>query len=452
MADPLFTVGGLASGIDSSSIIDKLVALEQKPLDLLKAKQSAFNLQISTLATLTSKLAALQTAANDLSTGGALGLKTVSSNTSFTAVPGSSGTAGAYDLQVQSLATAAKWRSTGLAPTDTLHGGTFTLSAGDPNAVPPPVSYSIPVTPGASLADIAFGIRQSGAPVSAVVLDDGTKKYLSITAMQTGTPMSVGFTPDAGTGVDPTAGADVVSKPPTSATFTLDGLSFTRPSNVVADALPGVAFTLKSAGGPAETLSIANDPDATQAKLKTFADAYNSVMSLVQGQLSPSKDTDRSKTLAGDSVVRSLQSALQKLGSSQVAGLSTVRSLADAGLKTGRDGTLSVDSAALTKAMARDPAALNALFSDPAGGVGKLATSLVAAYTASGSGLLVSDGNGLTKRVKDMDTQAANIQHRIDSFRASLVAQFTAMESVVSGLKASGNFLTQQMASMSNSK
>ena len=46
-----------------------------------------------------------------------------------------------------------------------------------------------------------------------------------------------------------------------------------------------------------------------------------------------------------------------------------------------------------------------------------------------------------------MDSQADQMQTRLDSFKANLTAQFTAMEQIVSSLKTTGNFLTQQAAS-----
>jgi flagellar capping protein FliD len=49
-----------------------------------------------------------------------------------------------------------------------------------------------------------------------------------------------------------------------------------------------------------------------------------------------------------------------------------------------------------------------------------------------------------------MDTQADDMQARVDAFKANLTAQFTAMEQIVSQLKTTGNFLTQQSTSASS--
>jgi flagellar hook-associated protein 2 len=538
MADPVFTVGGLATGMDTQSMIDKLVALESQPLTLLKKHESGFKAQVSALGDITSKLSALRTAAQNLADSGVLGLKATSTNSSFSATPGSSAVAGSYDVQVQQLATPAKWRSAAIGAADQVKGGTLTItpSSGTP--------ISITVTDGMSVENLASAIRNSGAPVSAVVLSDDAGKHLSLKSYATGsaaptisfsetgsTGASLGLQPierwesaafgsgdtvkggtlnvtasdgtpfaitipdgkslqeavDAinaggapisavvikdtqgahlsitGTGGDTptvsfvedatptgTKSFGLQSKQASDAIFSVDGLTFTRSSNTVTDALPGVTLQLTSAGGatgPTETLSIENDTDATKANLQAFVDAYNGVMQLVQKQLNVTEATDRASTLAGDPVVRMLQQSLQKLGSS-IVGSSSVRSLADLGLATQRDGTLSIDSTTLAAAIGRDPNAVNKIFSDPTSGISKLAYYLVDSFSGP-TGLLVMRQNGLNKQIEQMDDQAADMQTRIDTYRQTLMQQFTAMENVVSQYKTIGTFLTQQSNSSS---
>ncbi len=457
MATSTFNVSGLSTGMDTQSMIDKLVSLEQQPLTRLKSQQAAFKSQVSALGDLASKLSALQTAADDLGSGGVLGVKATSTNSAFTATPGSSAAAGSYDVAVASLASAAKWRSGGFASGGTLSAGTFTLSVNG-------ASYprdGIPVTAGESLAQLARDINKSGAPVSATVLNDGTSNYLSITATSTGySGADSNSQIQVSLGTDPRfdSSIDAWSQPARNAVFYVDGLKYTRQSNTVADALPGTTLQLQkvspsdSSGAPTpETLTLANDTTSTQAKLQTFVDAYNAVMALVQKQTNVSSNTDRSTTLAGDPTVRSLQRALQSVGSSTVSSLLTVRSLADLGVKTARDGTLSIDSDTLSAAVARDPAAVNAIFADPASGIGKLTSTLVNTYAAPSSGLLSIRQQGLNSQISSMDDQAASLQARVDAYRQTLVDQFTAMETVVGQYKSIGTFLTQQSnASSSN--
>ena len=450
MSQPLLSVGGLASGMDTQSIVDKLVQLESQPLTALQQHQSAYGSQVSALGDLASRLGALETAATGLASGGTLALQATSTNTAFSAVPGSAALAGSYAVQVESLASPAKWRSGPIAPTDALKAGSLTLSIG--GVTYPPASSPILIDGTTTLGGLAGAIRASGAPVSVSVLDDGTSQYLSITTTASGysgtdptTALQVNFdygaTPPA-TGVDP--GAASWHQDAINAVFYVDALKFTRASNTVTDALPGTALTLKSAGGPAETLAIATDPAGTATRLQTFVDAYNGIMTAVQKQLTVDPNTDRTTTLAGDSTVRMLQQDLQALVSSQVGGLGAVRTLADLGVKTQRDGTLTLDQSTLAGAVAREPAAVNAIFADASSGIASLVSARVGTYTAATTGLLSLRQNGLQAQIRAMDDQAASMQARIDAFRDGLARQFAAMEDVVSQLKSIGSFLTSQ--------
>jgi flagellar hook-associated protein 2 len=440
----VFTASGLASGIDTGSIVDQLVSLESRPLNQLRARQSGMKTQVSTLASIASKLAALSAAAKDLGDAGVLGTKTVSTNDAFTAVPGSTATAGRYGIEVQTLARAAKWRSGAFATGATHAGGTLTLTVQGKTYDP------ITVADGASLADVAAAIRAQGAPVSATVLSDGTRSYLSITARDTGHPLTglpadalgVSFTPAASPTGQLPAYAEIEAA--SNATFEVDGLAFTRQSNTVSDALPGVTLTLRKGLAPVEDLVVANDPEATKARLQKFVDAYNGVMSVLQRQLSPEEGSDRNASLQGDAAIRGLQRRMQALVTAAVPGLGTTSTLADLGVKTARDGSLSIDATTLDKAVARDPAAVNGLFSTGTTGLSALAGELVTSYTRAGDGVLVARQNGLNQSIKTLDTQAASMAARIEAFRKNLLRQFAAMEETVSGYKAIGSFLTSQ--------
>jgi flagellar hook-associated protein 2 len=435
-----FQAGGLSSGLDTNTIIDKFVQLRSVSLTQLQATQSGYKTQISTLGDLTSKLAALDDATHALSTGGVLGAKTTTTNTAFRAVPGAGAVAGEYTVQVQALAQAAKARSAAFSPDDTVQGGTLDLLVQGQ-------TYSVTIPDASTLQEAASAIRASGAPVSAVVIDDGSRRYLSITSIKAGFPLD-GLASDALSVTETTTG--VSGRPLTmgmtqvaqNATFTVDGLTFTRQTNQVVDAVPGTTLTLSTQGGPAENLSIAFDVDATSAKLKTFVDAYNAVMAVVQGQLAVSPQADRSKLLVGDLSIRTLQSRLQTLVSATVGGATNVRALADLGVKTNQDGSLSIDATTLAGAMARDPGAVNALFTTSATGLGALTTALADSFTRASDGILTLRTSSLSTKVKEMDAEAIRLQDRLDAYRNLLVAQFTAMEQLVSSLKNSSNYLT----------
>jgi flagellar hook-associated protein 2 len=450
---PLFSVGGLASGLDTQSIIDGMVKIEQQPLDTLRQQQTGFKSQVSLIAQLVSKISDLRSAADGLANSGALGLKATSSNVDFTATPSSQATAGTYDVSVQSLASAAKDRSaafdSGAAP---VKGGTLQLTVQG-------VAYDpITITDGESLADVAGAIRGLGAPISAQVVSDGTHSYLSITNLATGytgsDPSSALQVTETSTGSTGQALGLATIHSATNANFTVDGLAYTRQSNIVTDAIQGTTLALKGQSNITEGLTVDYDSDATAANLQKFADAYNAVINFAQTQLAagtPDSGVDRNSTLAGNSSLRSLVADMQGMVTS-VVGNGNVRTLADLGFKTNfQDGTLSIDTTKLASTLAANPLAINDVFAHAQLGVAPLTDALTRRYTDVVDGVLTSTTKSLNNRIKDMDTQADQMQARLDAFRDNLVTQFTAMEQVVSGLKATGNFLTQQSTAAAKS-
>lgn len=465
------TASGLVSNIDTAAIVDQLVSLESRPIALLKSRQSAFKTQVSLLGDIISRLSALETAAKDLGSTGVLAAKVTSSNAAFTATTGTGALSGRYAVRVDQLAQASKWMSAGFdAATAGVQGGTLSITVkGTTYPAPAPDGPGpITITDGMSLSDVAYAIRQSGAPVSATVLNGWDSvagkavSYLSITARDTGftaadgpsSALSIAFTPTGGAGKDPAFAETQAAR---NALFNVDGVDFVRETNTVTDAIAGVTLglkqgpTLPATTGTAEDLVLTTDADATRAKLQKFVDAYNGVMSLVQRQLNVTKDTDRASTLAGDSAVRGLQARLQTILTNQVDGLPGVRTLADVGVKTAKDGSLSIDATTFAAALGRDPAALDALFSTSTNGLATFVSTLVQEQTRASDGVLTNRQKGLNTRIRSMDDQAAALQRRVDAFKLNLQKQFTAMETTISNLKASGNYLAAALASSSSS-
>jgi flagellar hook-associated protein 2 len=445
-----FRASGLATGIDTGAIIDQLIKIGTQPIDLLRQRQSGMAAQVSTLGDLVSKLQDLSKTATTLGDGGTLGTKVSSTSTGFSATSDAKAIAGRYDVKVGTLASAAQQRSAAFTDgTSPVRGGTLDMTVmGKP--------YQVVMPDGATLADVALLIRQSGAPVNATVLSNGSAAYLSITNLNTGFPLT-GVAADAlsitetTTGVLGQALGAAETQPAGNASVTVNGLPFTRQSNTATDVIPGVTLTLKATTAATESLVVDNDVEGTAKNLQKFVDSYNSVLKLVQAQLQPAANTDRTVTLAGDGALRNLQATLHRVLTT-VVGSSDVRSLADVGVKSSRDGSLTLDSTALGKAVALDPSAVNDLFSKTSTGLGAVVKGLVDAATNSVDGTLITRKKGLNDNIRRMDTQADLMQARLDAYRDQLVSQFTAMEKVVSGLKATGNFLSQQTSSLSGGR
>jgi len=196
--------------------------------DQAQAEQAAYKVQISTLATLTSKLQALQSATDGLATSGLAPITADSTYADFTAT-GSAPAEGSYTVQVTTMAQAVKMRST-----------TFS-SAQDPNAlgltgnlqfsidgVTSP-STAINMT-GKSLSALAEAINQQVPQVTAAVVYTGSAYALSVTRNSTGYSTTQG-------GALQVIGGDGLSLQPIqqaqNASLKVDNLQVTSQSNTI---------------------------------------------------------------------------------------------------------------------------------------------------------------------------------------------------------------------------
>src|SRR3954451_8457275 len=125
MASSGISFGGLASGLDTNSIIDQLMAIERQPQDKLKLRQTTIDARKSALSDVASRLKNLRLAAQDLKSPTLwLDTQTIGVNdpTKLTATrTGGAGT-GAYQVYLTQLASASQhwvsYPSTPLAADD----------------------------------------------------------------------------------------------------------------------------------------------------------------------------------------------------------------------------------------------------------------------------------------------------------------------------------------------
>src|SRR4051812_30406162 len=191
MATSVSTInfGGLASGLDTNTIVDQLMAIERQPQTRLKLKQQQIDVRKSALSDIESRLKNLQLAAQDLKSPTLwLDTQTVDVNdpTKVAAVrTGGAGTGG-YQVQIDTLASASQHWFQYTAPTvdQTI---TFDYGGTDP-LVTPTKHYSVTLAAGASIDDAANAVNSSSdSPVyaSVITLSDGTKQ-LAFSSKTTG--------------------------------------------------------------------------------------------------------------------------------------------------------------------------------------------------------------------------------------------------------------------------
>ena len=164
-----FSLGGLASGIDTNALVEGLMGVARQPSDQLAAKKTQVDGASATVSTFSSKLSALKTAALALTTNvGFASSVASSSDPSVVATATGSVSAGSFAVTVGKLARAQKTRSTATPETGALGmAGSLDIQVGGS----PANLKNVAIVATDTLADIASKISSSGARVTASVLN-----------------------------------------------------------------------------------------------------------------------------------------------------------------------------------------------------------------------------------------------------------------------------------------
>lgn len=364
------------SGLDTESIITQLMKIEQQPLLKLQSQQAtvltrktAWNAVKSELDSLSTKIDALRQTTAFTAKSASVSDKTVlSASASTTAVEGR------YDILVTSLASAQTAQSKGFSGIDDAlaFSGTITLNG-----------QSISIAATDSLRTVAAKINAtSGVGASATILQTSTSEYrMILTSSTTGIDGAMDFGADMTTWkdlgvVETVDGLDVVNEivAAQDAAFTVNGVQFTRSSNSVTDAIPGLTLSLteardaSGAGGQA-TVTVAFDDSALVSSVKAFITEYNNMIDTVGKYTTWDAETLEAGPLFADSLVTNLMSGLRSLVITEVDGASdTYSTLQSIGISTGaigsysKDGKLTLDETKLTAALKADRNAVAVLF------------------------------------------------------------------------------------------
>ncbi|ODP31178.1 flagellar filament capping protein FliD [Pandoraea sp. ISTKB] len=388
---------GIGSGLDVNALVKSLMTPATNKLTLLQNQEAAYNTKLSAIGQLQSALSAFQTSLGTLSSAAQFlqVAAAVGDNTILQATADSTANVSQYSINVTQLAQAQSLTTTGFSSQTstigtgastkvtitlgTITGGTltdgkYTGASFAANASSSPINLTIDSSNN-SLTGIRDAINaQNGDAVATIVNDgSGTPYRLVLTSKTTGQNMSMKI--DVAAGGDPTV-TNLLANDPTgtqnltqtsaaqNANLTINGLAVTSATNTVTKSVTGVTLTLSKTGSTTVTTS-RNTSAVTQA-VQSFATAYNTLQTTI-GKLTAFDSAGNGANngpLIGDSTVQLVQNRLTQILNGKLPGVGStgLASLAQVGVGFNKDGTLSVDTTALNKAMS-SPNGFNALAS-----------------------------------------------------------------------------------------
>ena len=443
-------IGGLATGVDTDTLVQRLLDVERRPLNLLQTRKVKFQALATAFTDLNGKLVSLKTRTDALKDPATFFGRSVSSSddTVATATASNGVVKGTFTLTTSALAkgsiAAASVTKSALTATVASGDETFQFKLGATGTV-----VSMAVTGATTLDQLVTAINVANAGVKATTVNTGTVETpaykLVLTSNGTGAANNIVVVHDGTTlGVANTQTA-------TDAAFTVAGLgSFTRSTDTFSDVIDGVTITLKAASGSTD-LAVDYDKTATQNKVQALIDAYNDVIRTIDSQTAPTKSADGRVTagaFSGDSIPRVIRLSLASTVTSKVTG--AFERLADVGVTTQRDGTLALDATKFQKALTDNAAGLSTLVSGTAtkDGLADLLSARLDAATKSLTGTIAVRQDGITSTIKNLQKQIDDGLGRLDATERTLRAKFNNLEQIVSRTQRTGNSLLGQLAQL----
>jgi flagellar hook-associated protein 2 len=193
---------GIASGINYDELVTNLIAVESRPITILQQRQADYQLEISSVLLLSTRLSSFKSAVDTLDDREQFNTKTASvTSTSdgvelLSASASSAAAVGSYDIEVNQLAAADKKASQGWVDQNTTAiasgSGTFRFKVGTAGAV-----TAISVTDTMTLQGLRDAINSAGAGVTASIINDstGSNPYrLILSADDTGSSNTIDIT------------------------------------------------------------------------------------------------------------------------------------------------------------------------------------------------------------------------------------------------------------------
>jgi flagellar hook-associated protein 2 len=371
----MFSIDGLVSGFDTSTIVESLLQFQQAQVDKFNARKAEITTKQTAFKGIEAQLLTLRTSMGRLNRtqSSVFGLSSAkSSNEEIATVVADHGaTPGVYQISVESLATAQQLASQGFAnETEQVASGTITIQVGNR------AEQTIEIGPGNNTLDgFIASINDQVKDISAsLVKDQSTNTYrILLASRHTGAANTINITSDldSSSGSIPDFSGPAVQEANNAVVKLGSGpgaLSAEYASNQIEDLISNVTMDLKKASpGQLVTVSVQRDTSAAKEAIQTFVEDFNSIIEFIDGQTRFNAETNQASPLLGNRSVTSIKNRLLTAVSNTVSSGGNLTRLSQIGIDLDTKGRLLINSNRLDQALKGeldnvDPNAIRGLF------------------------------------------------------------------------------------------
>lgn len=370
-----FNIGGLASGLDTNSILSQLMQIERIPITQLQSRQSALKKVDDAWAGINTRLSGFRAAIDAIKSPAKFDafISHTSSKTDVISVTSTgAATPGAVQLTVEQLAYAGQ-RASGdefNASTDAIGARTMSITVGGE-------TWNLDPADDTTVAEFVTSINNSGAPVRAQLVKVDTKYQIVMTADQTGVDNDFSLTLGGwGSGfstLQTAQDAEIRVGDPVT------GLLVTRASNTITDVIDGAQLQLHDVSASPVTITSTRNENAIVGSVKSLVEAANNALTALREASAFNAETLQAAPLTGDPTVRRLAGEILRTMSDLLSGASEdFATPSTLGIEITRDGKVTFDESVLREALKDDYAGV-------VGALTRSGTSDVATLTYVGS-------------------------------------------------------------------
>lgn len=493
-------IGGLASGMNTDSIVKQMMQIQKMPLDKLMQQKVWTEWQQEATREQNLAFSSLRTSASNLrlqSSFNAYSAETTGSG-SAKVTAGATAMSGKYDVQVTALATPAKYTSataiektagTAAKSTDVIGvAGKILVDVGGETGVEVNITADMTYK---AVADLLQSETAGSVPALRVNFDDTTSRFfISSKELGEAQNFSLSFKTADGATDNPELSKQITGTNDLSVTTTNGANGSIIIDDVEVNGLTSNKTTvngltiemLKVDTGSSSSITVSSDPEKPVQMLKDFVEAYNKTIEDLQKQIVEKRYPDfqplsdeqkkdmsdneielweekaRSGLLRNDPIMKSALQDLRREFMDKVGGIGdgSINLLSQIGINTGdyrEGGKLFIDEDKLRTALSEKPDEVMNLFTvrgEAGDGIGarvydKLNDIVKNLSTQAGSPASAVDNSTMSKKLRRMETEITRWQDRLTSIEDRYWSQFTAMEKALSKMNSQSAWMQQNM-------
>lgn len=423
------SISGLSSGIDTTSVINSLIAVAAAPQNALKTQLGVEGNKLAAFQSLNSKMSTLQTAADKLGLANTWNATSATSSDASVVATGSSAAqaGGSTTFTVTQLAQAQVSMATVADATNAISTGTdLTISVNGAAAVTVPRS-------GNSAADVAAAVNSANLGVRAsVVKTSSGATVLQFSSTTTGKASAFTMTglTDA---LHPLKTAQDALVDVADTTGGGAGYQLSSATNTFADAIPGVTFTVSKQNATA-TIDVSSDTKSISTAVNSFVSALNDAVGTV------GYTTAKGGDLAGQASVTALGASLLAVVGAGTGG----KGFDSIGIGLTKGGAVTFDATAFATAYSKDPVGTQSMLTTMSNSFSKLAL----AATDTNSGVAGSGVTAENATITSLNKQISTWDTKLADQKTALTTKYAAMEAALSKMKSQSSYLTSVFSAM----